>query len=327
MSKHSLHYDVFNGDADGICALLQLRLSEPKNSKLITGVKRDIQLLQQVVDQQDATSVTVLDISMEKNQEALRSLIENKVNIFYCDHHRTGVAPISPHLKSLLDTSSDVCTSLLINLLLNDSHYLWACVGAFGDNLSEQATALALKHSVAHEDIDFLNQLGTLINYNGYGGSIEDLHFHPKALFESLLKYPNPLRLRDQTDGVFQQLKSGFERDWNNVKSIQATYSTQHIDIYILPCQAWARRISGTYGNWLANEHPKKAIAVLTANPSGDSHTVSVRSPLMNREGADDVCSQFATGGGRKAAAGINELPERVVSLFIEKMEERFGSA
>ena len=35
-------FDVFNGDADGICALIQLRLAEPRDTTLITGVKRDI---------------------------------------------------------------------------------------------------------------------------------------------------------------------------------------------------------------------------------------------------------------------------------------------
>ena len=37
-------YDVFNGDADGICALIQLRLAEPADTTLITGVKRDTAL-------------------------------------------------------------------------------------------------------------------------------------------------------------------------------------------------------------------------------------------------------------------------------------------
>ena len=27
-----MNYDVFNGDADGICALIQLRLAEPRES-------------------------------------------------------------------------------------------------------------------------------------------------------------------------------------------------------------------------------------------------------------------------------------------------------
>lgn len=64
-----MHYDVFNGDADGIIALLQLRLAEPKQSKLITGVKRDIKLLSQVVKADNASSVTALDISMEKTEK------------------------------------------------------------------------------------------------------------------------------------------------------------------------------------------------------------------------------------------------------------------
>ena len=71
-----MHYDVFNGDADGIIALLQFRLAEPKVSTLITGVKRDIQLLQQVPALK-ATSVTVLDISLEKNITALDELLVN----------------------------------------------------------------------------------------------------------------------------------------------------------------------------------------------------------------------------------------------------------
>ncbi|MDG1750349.1 MAG: DHH family phosphoesterase, partial [Thalassotalea sp.] len=65
-----MHFDVFNGDADGIIALVQLRLAEPKNSTLVTGVKRDITLVEKVSIEQ-AKSVTVLDISMEKNAPAL----------------------------------------------------------------------------------------------------------------------------------------------------------------------------------------------------------------------------------------------------------------
>jgi hypothetical protein len=42
--------DCFNGDADGLCALHQLRLAEPAESELVTGVKRDIQLLERIRD-------------------------------------------------------------------------------------------------------------------------------------------------------------------------------------------------------------------------------------------------------------------------------------
>lgn len=76
-----MHYDVFNGDADGIIGLLQLRFAEPKDSTLITGVKRDIKLLKQV-DGDKATSVTALDISMEKNLPELDSLLNQACRFF-----------------------------------------------------------------------------------------------------------------------------------------------------------------------------------------------------------------------------------------------------
>jgi hypothetical protein len=41
-------YDAFNGDADGICALHQLRLADPQEAILVTGVKRDIALLKKI---------------------------------------------------------------------------------------------------------------------------------------------------------------------------------------------------------------------------------------------------------------------------------------
>ena len=76
-----MHFDVFNGDADGIIALVQLRLAEPKESTLITGVKRDISLLKQV-DVETADTITVLDISLEKNIDALNLHLENKTMFF-----------------------------------------------------------------------------------------------------------------------------------------------------------------------------------------------------------------------------------------------------
>ena len=39
------YFDCFNGDADGLCALTQLRLNHKVKSELVTGVKRDIGLL------------------------------------------------------------------------------------------------------------------------------------------------------------------------------------------------------------------------------------------------------------------------------------------
>ncbi|GAM73793.1 hypothetical protein JCM19241_4989 [Vibrio ishigakensis] len=319
-----MHYDVFNGDADGICALLQLRFAEPKESKLITGVKRDIQLLKQVAVSDDTSSVTVLDISLEKNLEALHQLLTKDIDVFYCDHHRTGVIPSSNHLATQIDTAPEICTSLLINSYLNDNEWLWACVGAFGDNLLKQGNELAKSNGLSDEDIHFLKELGTLINYNGYGASLEDLHFHPAELYRNLYNYPNPIRLKEDPNSVFYQLQSGFKQDWDNVENTDKYLEEDGFEVYIFPNQPWARRISGTFGNWLANQKPDKAFAVLTDN--GESYTVSVRSPLNNREGADEVCAQFETGGGRKAAAGINSLPKPDLEDFVRATRHRFGS-
>ena len=87
-----MHYDVFNGDADGIIALLQLRLAEPKTSTLVTGVKRDIKLLKPLKCR-TSDSLTVLDISMEKNKASLEAILAVGAQVLYVDHHKSGDIP------------------------------------------------------------------------------------------------------------------------------------------------------------------------------------------------------------------------------------------
>ncbi len=74
-------YDVFNGDADGICSLLQLRQVEPQDSQLVTGVKRDINLLSRV-QAALGDSVTALDISFDKNRDDVLRLLDSGARIF-----------------------------------------------------------------------------------------------------------------------------------------------------------------------------------------------------------------------------------------------------
>jgi hypothetical protein len=319
-----MHYDVFNGDADGIIALLQLRLAEPKTSTLITGVKRDIKLLNQVVKAGNATSVTALDISMEKNLEPLNALLAQPIPVFYCDHHRTGEVPDSEQLETLINLESDVCTSLLIDQKLNGQYRHWAIAAAFGDNLHQRAQAMAEQAGLNQTDIDFLCDLGTLINYNGYGASLADLHIPPAQLFEQLLAYPDPFSLRADKASPYYTLKQGYDQDYAFIASLTPIVDDAICRVFELPCAAWARRISGVLGNELANQSPTQAHGVLTLNENQQDYTVSVRAPLTNRVGADDVCTQFETGGGRKAAAGINALPLNEKSTFIEALSRYY---
>ncbi|MEM7294839.1 MAG: acetyltransferase, partial [Pseudomonadota bacterium] len=85
-----------------------------------------------------------------------------------------------------------------------------------------------------------------------------------------------------------------------------------------------SRRISGVFGNELAREYPDRAHALLSTLPDG-GYLVSVRAPVNRKEGADELCMQFETGGGRKAAAGINLLPEQDVDRFIDRFDHQFA--
>jgi len=133
-------FDVFNGDADGLCALTQLRLAQPRDAQLVTGVKRDIQLLKRVNSDADSR-VTVLDVSLDKNRTELERVLETGASVFYCDHHFAGEIPQLDRLQTLVNTAPDVCTSLLINTHLRGQYLGWAVVGTFGDNLRESAEA------------------------------------------------------------------------------------------------------------------------------------------------------------------------------------------
>ena len=320
-------YDVFNGDADGICALLQLRHTFPCQSELITGIKRDIKLLEKV-NAKHGDKINVLDISLDKNRSDLIRNLENNADIFYVDHHFCGDIPDHPKLTTLIDTQPDICTSLLINhhlasLKNKEKFPLWAITGAFGDNLNVSAETLAEQHQVEKSDSDQLKNLGIYINYNGYGADINDLHFAPDELFSKLLPYKNPLDFIKDKDSVFQDLKSGYEQDNAHVNKLKAEYQTDKIALFILPNETWARRISGVYSNELVNQFPDRAHAVLTQNGQ-DGYLISVRAPLNNKTGADELCRQFESGGGRKAAAGVNHLPKSELQTFIDKFAMQF---
>ncbi|WP_111979869.1 DHHA1 domain-containing protein [Algibacillus agarilyticus] len=316
------NYDVFNGDADGICALLQLRLAQPLDAKLVTGVKRDIKLLSQV-DVEKAKQVTVLDISMDKNKEPLQALLAKQVNVFYCDHHYAGDIPASAYLEHIIDTAPDTCTSLLVNQYLDGAYAHWAVVAAYGDNMLTAAEQLADSLKLTKTEKSNLKALGIAINYNGYGANESDLHIAPSTLFEQLLDFNNPLDLIAQNHAIYRDLIANYQADLVQVEQAEMLHDSCVGTIYSLPNEKWARRISGVWGNDLANKSPNKAHAVFTELAEG-GYLVSVRSPKKNAVGADDLCRQFNTGGGRKAAAGINHLPENELDRFITTFEETF---
>jgi hypothetical protein len=317
-----MYYDIFNGDADGIIALLQLRLSNPKESQLVTGVKRDIKLLEKVTTTaQD--ELTVLDISMAKNSQALQTALATGATVFYADHHQSGDIPQHSNLSAHIDLDANSCTALIIDAYLKGKYHHWAITAAYGDNLIAKADQLADSAGLSQQQKQQLKELGTLINYNGYGEKIEDLHFHPAALYQALLKYPSPFDVIADKSSPYYQLQSAYQDDMDGVLSLLPQYESDKLKLYELTDSASSRRISGVFGNYLANQCPDLAHAVLTLNNNG-TYTVSLRAPLNDKKGAGTICASFATGGGREAAAGINALPKQDVERFIQLVEESY---
>jgi len=319
-------YDVFNGDADGICSLTQLRLAESRSATLVTGVKRDIDLLNKV-NAQAGDRITVLDVSMEKNIDPLRTALAAQAQVFYVDHHDSGAIPADSNLTAIINEAPDVCTALLINGHLKGRFAAWAVVGAFGDNLKASAQALARTLPLSAEEVALLEELGIYMNYNGYGEKIEDLHFTPENLFRLVSRHADPLDFilgagRDD----FAKLKAGYVADMAAAEATKPEFETETAAVFVFPDEAWARRVSGVYSNDMVNQFPTRAHAVLTKKRSGN-YLVSVRAPLANKTGAAELCKQFPTGGGRAAAAGINDLPHDQFTLFIETFSQFYSAS
>ncbi|MDQ1314200.1 MAG: hypothetical protein QG662_309 [Pseudomonadota bacterium] len=314
--------DVFNGDADGLCALHQLRLDEPAESALVTGPKRDISLLKRV-NARAGDRITVLDIALSKNRDALDRLLAAGAQVRYFDHHQPGDIPKHPNFEPHIDTDANVCTSLLVNRHLQGRRLAWAVAAAFGDNMAAAARQAAAPLGLSGSQLAELQTLGECLNYNGYGESLDDLFFDPAELYRLLRPFADPFAFIAEAP-AYQTLKSGYQNDMARAVAVSAAETHETGRIFMLPAEKWARRISGVFGNRLAVESPTQAHAVLTAKPEG-GYVVSVRAPLATQSGADELCGQFETGGGRKGAAGINHLSEAELGRFVSLFFKTYG--
>lgn len=318
------HYFAFNGDADGLCALQQLRLAETPQALLVTGVKRDIQLLRRI-EAGPRDRVTVLDVSHEQNAAEVRRLLDAGAQVRYFDHHFAGDLPDHPRFGAHINTASDVCTSSLVNGYLGGRHVRWAIVAAFGDELPQLGEALARAHGLTPQTVASFAELGRHLNYNAYGECVDDLHFDPAALAEAMLPFADPVDFMRDTN-VLAALCEGFREDMGKARALCPERAVSGATLVTLPHEAWARRATGVLANELMQSRPDSALAVLTPK-SGGGFVVSVRVPTGRPLGADDFCRTFDTGGGRKRAGGINHLPETDVERFVARFETAFGAS
>lgn len=320
------HYYAFNGDADGLCALQQLRLADMSGAAsvtLVTGVKRDIQLLQRIAAVA-GDQVTVLDVSLDQNRSDLMRLLETGASVRYFDHHHVGELPRHPRFAPYIDEAADVCTSIMVDRHLGGRHHGWAIVAAFGDNLKQVAGKMARAAGVDTQATAIFEKLGVYLNYNAYGETVADLHIDPVDLAARMLPFTDPLEfVRDSP--TFAQLAAGYEDDMGKARRLVPIRQVPGATLMLLPDAPWARRAIGVFANELMHAHPDSALGILSPKMHG-GFTVSVRVPAHSPTGAADFCRTFETGGGRKLAGGINHLPELAVDQFACSFEACFGA-
>lgn len=308
-----MNIDVFNGDADGLCSVVQWRLHYPQAATVVTGLKRDIALLDRV-QAVAGDQLLVCDISLRRNHLALMRLLDAGVLVRYFDHHAADPVPDHPRLEAHIEFGSDICTSLLVDRYLGGAYRAWAVVGAFGDNLTAVAEGLGVAMGLSVDALSRLQALGESINYNAYGGSEADIHIAPAKLYALMVRYTDPFEFMAQ-EAVAQELAALRHDDLTHALTLPPHLQNARASVYVLPNAPWSRRVSGSLINMHASAAPLRASAVLTASDAGD-YSVSVRAPLQTPFGAADFCRKYG-GDGRAGAAGIDRLPASQLDSFI----------
>ncbi|MEO5700508.1 MAG: acetyltransferase [Casimicrobiaceae bacterium] len=316
-----MHFDVFNGDADGLCALHQLRLSDPRDATLVTGAKRDIRLLNRVSAVAGDT-ITVLDIALAANAASLVALLQTGISVEYFDHHFAGAIPVHPALVTHIDTAPEVCTGVIVDRVLQGRHRPWAIAAAFGDTLHHTANKLADTLNMPAQARKTVREVGEALAYNAYGDCEADLIIHPAALYAKIRPYADPLVFAAE-QGIVARITATMASDLAEARDAARQIAVGGHVAILLPDAAWSRRVRAAIGNELAAQFPERAHAVVV--PAGpDALTVSVRAPVSRPYGAAALCARFPEGGGREAAAGINHLPSTSFDAFLATFAAAF---
>jgi hypothetical protein len=73
--------------------------------------------------------------------------------------------------------------------------------------------SLAIKSGFTDNELATLKQLKILLNYNGYGATVDDLFFHPAKLFEKLLTFATPFDFLANNQEMYQALTEGYTQN------------------------------------------------------------------------------------------------------------------
>jgi hypothetical protein len=315
---------VFNGDADGIISQHLLALSGVAPATRITGLKREIHLLDRVSGA-DAVELYVFDINLASNRADLLRLLENPgTTVTWYDHHEPGDIPASPRLTAHIVNARGACTALLVHAA-HPGDPRWAAMAAFGDNVPEAAEALLRPLSPSPGETAALREAGELINYNAYGETPADVLFQPLAVAERMAPFSDPAAFLRE-GGLIGPLRAQLHEDERRMGGLSPVDARKGAALYALPGEAWARRLGSTFANRAALAQPDRAIAVLHPLRDG-SFQVSLRAPRGRPDAppASAFAAEFPSGGGRALAAGINRVEPGDVDAFARRFFEVYG--
>ena len=287
-----MRWFAYNGDADGICSMVQWGLVNGVDGQRITGVKRDIELLKRI-DAKEGDELIVMDISLARNSSTASKLENNGVTIQWFDHHLAG--DYEGSIEKNINTSSKVCTAVIVEEYLG-VRSSWTQVALHGDGLSEISSEPEFK------------ELGELLNYNGYGADLSDLHFHPDDLMLSCLSAKTPEQFLKTNE--FKTLKLGFAEDIEKSSKVKLVNGA-----YIMPNEPWARRVVGVFAHRI---NAKSSGPHVIAIEKDDTFQVSLR----GRKGSGEFCAMFG-GGGRETAGGIDNLTKEEMPALMNEVISR----
>lgn len=329
-----IDFDVFNGDADGICALHQLRLAEPRAAVLITGAKRQIALLGRARETLRAAGstpvrprrVTVLDIAIERNRAALDDLLADGARVQWFDHHEPGPIPADPALEAHIDTDPRVCTSILVDRHLGGRYRRWAICAAFGDGMASSAealsAALASEQSLSGAELHQLRVIGEAINYNAYAADTGTALLDSAELYRRLDGIVDPLALADWP--LITALTRMSASDLGEALSAGPILDLPTGAAWLLPPTVSARRARGLVAQHLRDQGAQRTVMIVA--PDGKGHVdISLRCPIGAPRPASAFTRRYAGGGGRATAAGIDKLPIAALEDLLADFERWLG--
>lgn len=315
---------VFNGDADGIISQHLRLLGGVVPGARITGLKRDIALLDRVTGP-GPLALHVFDINVASNRAALDRLLAAGVTVSWYDHHEPGPLPDSPRFTHRIVTARGTCTGLIVHAAHPGQDPRWAAMAAFGDNVPEAAMALLAPLWLSEAATSRLREAGELLNYNAYGETPDDVLVPPLEVALRLAPFRDPEAFLAES-GLIEPLRAQFRGDEAEMGALLPTDKRAGASLYVLPGVAWARRLGSTFANRAALNDPGRAVAVL--HPlEGGAYQISLRAPRGRPEApaASSLAGEYPSGGGRALAAGINRLPAGEVEGFVRRFFEVYG--